>query len=46
MEAHDTTINYAAFKEGTLGSGSEHMGTWRVAYTILGIRDWIMDQSL
>jgi predicted peptidase len=46
MEAQGTAINYAAFKEGTLGSGSEHMGTWHVAYTIPGIRDWIMTQSL
>jgi predicted peptidase len=45
MEAHDTAINYVAFKEGTLGAGSEHMGTWHVAYTIQGIRDWIMNQS-
>jgi predicted peptidase len=46
MEAHGTAINYAAFKEGTLGSGSEHMGTWHVAYSIPAIRDWIMNQSL
>ena len=46
MEAHGTNINYAAFKEGTLGSGSEHMGTWHVAYSIPGVRDWIMSQSL
>jgi predicted peptidase len=46
MEAHGTAINYAAFTAGTLGSGSEHMGTWHVAYSIPGIRDWIMSQSL
>lgn len=46
MEAQDTAINYVAFTEGTVGTGGEHMGTWHVAYTIPGIRDWIMNQSL
>ena len=46
LEAEGTPINYAAFKEGTIGSGSEHMDTWHVAYTIPRIRGWIMNQSL
>ena len=46
MEAHDTAINYVAFADGTVGAGGAHMGTWHVAYTIPGIRDWIMNQSL
>ena len=28
------------------GGGSEHTGTWKVAYNIPQIRDWIMRQSL
>ena len=49
--AQRAQINYAHFKAGTLpGSsadgGSEHTGTWKVAYDIAGIRSWIMRQSL
>ncbi|MFE2885068.1 alpha/beta hydrolase-fold protein [Streptomyces sp. NPDC059272] len=49
MTAQRTPVNFAAFKTGTtVPSGSTtsaHMGTWQIAYTIPGIRDWIMRQS-
>lgn len=50
MKAQRTPVNFAAFEPGTVvPSGSTtnaHMATWQVAYTIPGIRDWIMRQSL
>ncbi|WP_329316495.1 hypothetical protein [Streptomyces sp. NBC_01262] len=53
MRAQHAPVNYAAFLTGTVlppgstgGGGSAHMATWRTAYTIPGIRDWIMRQSL
>jgi predicted peptidase len=53
MAAHGRSINYATFKPGTVeppgassAMGAGHMDTWHVAYTIPGIRDWIMRQSL
>ncbi|MEU0967425.1 hypothetical protein ABZ357_19045 [Streptomyces sp. NPDC005917] len=43
-------MNYATFQTGTVtgttGATSAHMGTWQIAYSIPGIRDWIMKQSL
>ncbi|MER7644501.1 PHB depolymerase family esterase [Streptomyces sp. NPDC126522] len=49
MRAQRTPVNFSAFKTGTtVPSGSTtsaHMGTWQIAYTIPGIRDWIMRQS-
>ncbi|MFJ3422225.1 alpha/beta hydrolase-fold protein [Streptomyces sp. NPDC086082] len=49
MTAQRTPVNFSAFKTGTtVPSGSTtsaHMGTWQIAYTIPGIRDWIMRQS-
>ncbi|MFD4509425.1 alpha/beta hydrolase-fold protein [Streptomyces sp. NPDC058457] len=49
LKAQKAPVNYASFLTGTTvpsGSGtSAHMGTWHIAYTIPGIRDWIMRQS-
>ncbi|MFF3572434.1 alpha/beta hydrolase-fold protein [Nocardia jiangxiensis] len=49
LEAQQAPVNFASFGPGTTvtaGSGtSAHMGTWHIAYTIPGIRDWIMQQS-
>ncbi|MEU9448653.1 alpha/beta hydrolase-fold protein [Streptomyces sp. NPDC048277] len=49
LEKQRAPVNYASFQTGTtVPSGSTtsaHMGTWRIAYTIPGIRDWIMRQS-
>ena len=46
VTAHNTSINYVSFLAGTVpatgGGASEHMGTWRVAYSIPGIRDWVL----
>lgn len=53
LEAGGTPVNYASFVVGSVlpaGSsaasnpGQEHINTWRVAYTIDGIRDWIFQQ--
>ncbi|WP_427921132.1 hypothetical protein [Streptomyces sp. cg40] len=50
MKAQKAPVNYAAFKTGTVvpkgSSTSAHMATWHVAYTIPGIREWVMGQSL
>ncbi|MEV2193035.1 alpha/beta hydrolase-fold protein [Streptomyces phaeochromogenes] len=50
MTAQRTPVNFAAFEPGTVvpsgSTTSAHMATWQVAYTIPGIRDWIMRQSL
>ncbi|MGW7243470.1 alpha/beta hydrolase-fold protein [Streptomyces sp. NPDC054804] len=50
LEKQRTPVNYASFLTGTVtgttGATSAHMGTWRIAYSIPGIRDWIMKQSL
>ena len=49
MEAAHADVNFASFTPGTLpgtasggNGGSEHTSTWRVAYDIPGIRDWIL----
>lgn len=51
MEAGGDAINYVALEKGTVvpagqsdDGGSDHMNTWRIAYTIDGIRDWIFAQ--
>ncbi|MFT4081686.1 MAG: hypothetical protein QM638_03795 [Nocardioides sp.] len=50
MERAGTSVNYASFTPGTVttdtSGGSEHTGTWKVAYSIPGVRDWIMRQRL
>ncbi|MFE4963082.1 alpha/beta hydrolase-fold protein [Streptomyces sp. NPDC056660] len=49
LKAQKAPVNYASFLTGTTvsagSSTSAHMGTWHIAYTIPGIRDWIMRQS-
>jgi predicted peptidase len=51
MESEGNSINYVALKKGTVvpagqtdDGGSNHINTWRIAYTIEGIRDWIFKQ--
>jgi predicted peptidase len=51
MQAEGNSINYAALLKGTVvpagqtdDGGSNHINTWRIAYTIDGIRDWIFEQ--
>ncbi|MEV0480725.1 PHB depolymerase family esterase [Streptomyces sp. NPDC050508] len=50
LKAQKAPVNYAAFRTGTVvpagSTTSAHMATWQVAYTIPGIRDWVMNQSL
>lgn len=49
----DSNILYAAFQEGTVfppgdtdrQGASGHVNTWRVAYDIPALRDWLFDQS-
>jgi predicted peptidase len=50
MESAHADFNFASFTPGTLpgtgsggNGGSEHTGTWQVAYNIPGIRDWILN---
>lgn len=52
MESAHADFNFASFTPGTLpgtgaggNGGSEHTGTWQVAYDIPGIRDWILSHS-
>ncbi|MER5438402.1 alpha/beta hydrolase-fold protein [Streptomyces sp. NPDC002790] len=49
LKRQHAPVNYATFETGTtVPSGSDtsaHMGTWRIAYAVPGIRDWIMRQS-
>ncbi len=51
VRAEGAAINYVALRKGTValpgqddGGGTNHMGTWRIAYSIPGIRDWLFDQ--
>lgn len=51
VESEGNAINYVALKKGTVvpagqkdDGGSNHINTWRIAYTIEGIRDWIFKQ--
>ena len=51
MEAEGNPINYVALKKGTVvppsqedSAGANHVNTWRIAYTIEGVRDWLFRQ--
>ncbi|MCI3277960.1 alpha/beta hydrolase-fold protein [Streptomyces cylindrosporus] len=50
LKKQQAPVNYAAFQTGTVtattGATSPHMGTWQIAYSIPGIREWLMKQSL
>ena len=51
LEAKGAQVNYAAFAEGTValpgdtGGAVDHRGTWRIAYGIEGLRDWLLRQT-
>lgn len=52
MESAKTPINYVALKKGTVvppgfanDAGANHVNTWRIAYGIEGIRDWLFQQK-
>ncbi|CAL9661120.1 hypothetical protein [Streptomyces sp. enrichment culture] len=52
MTARGTAINHTIFKKGTVvpegqeeTSLNNHLNSWRVAYTIEGIRDWVFQHS-
>ncbi|MFV0360841.1 hypothetical protein [Tropicimonas sp.] len=52
LAAEGAPILYATFKPGTVilpgqedGPGPNHFNTWRVAYEIAGIREWLFRQS-
>jgi predicted peptidase len=52
QETQGALVNYTMLRLGTVvpegqddNSGSNHINTWRIAYTIPSIRDWIMRQS-
>ncbi|MER6079307.1 hypothetical protein [Streptomyces sp. NPDC001833] len=51
IEAQKAPVQYTTYLAGTVSgagadAGAEHTGTWRYAYTIPGIRDWVFRQSL
>jgi len=54
LTAKGASINYVALEKGSTvpagtapgGAGSEHIGTWRIAYGIPAVRDWILQQHL
>jgi predicted peptidase len=52
MRAKKTPVNFVALKKGTVvwpgleeNSVDNHVCTWRAAYTIEGIRDWLFEQK-
>ena len=50
MAGEETNIKYVVFDKGTVwpegvSGGMEHMQTWKVAYYIEGVRDWLFDQK-
>lgn len=52
MIAEGSAIHYASLKKGTVvpagmndNGGSNHVCTWRIAYNIEGIRDWLFKQE-
>lgn len=52
LDADHSPINYVAFRKGTVippgtstAGASGHRNTWRIAYTIEPIREWIFRQS-
>ncbi|MDT7847536.1 PHB depolymerase family esterase [Streptomyces justiciae] len=52
MRAKNTPVNFVALKKGTVvwpgleeSSVDNHICTWRAAYTITGIREWIFEQK-
>ncbi|MCI3271788.1 PHB depolymerase family esterase [Streptomyces cylindrosporus] len=51
LRAKDTAVNFVALKKGTVvwpgleeSSVDNHICTWRAAYTIDGIREWIFER--
>ena len=52
LAAQKTNIKYTTLEKGTnpylpkdANSGSEHSGTWKIAYSIPGIKDWMFSQT-
>jgi predicted peptidase len=53
MQAEGSPINYVTLRKGSViapgqsaAGGAGHMNTWRIAYTIAPIREWIFKQTL
>ena len=50
VESHGTSKNYIKYINGTVIDPDQeqtqnHMGTWKLAYNIVGVRDWIFKQK-
>lgn len=50
MNAEGNNIRYSVFSKGTVfpegqEGGMEHMQTWKVAYYVEGVRDWVFAQK-
>ncbi|MGR4866579.1 alpha/beta hydrolase-fold protein [Caulobacter sp. LARHSG274] len=51
MRGQGASVNYVALRKGTVvppgqpdNGGSNHVNTWRIAYAIEGMRDWLFEQ--
>ncbi|SUA44269.1 Poly(3-hydroxybutyrate) depolymerase [Neisseria zoodegmatis] len=51
MRSRNANINYTVLQKGTVvpagqtdNTGANHVNTWRIAYTVEGIRDWLFEQ--
>ena len=51
MRSRNANINYTVLQKGTVvpagqtdNTGANHVNTWRIAYTIEGMRDWLFEQ--
>lgn len=51
VRSSNANINYTVLQKGTVvpagqtdNSGANHVNTWRIAYTVEGIRDWLFEQ--
>ncbi len=52
METENSNINYVVLQKGTVvpegqtdNAGANHVNTWKIAYNIEGIRDWLFRQK-
>lgn len=52
MTGEGNNIKYTVLKKGTVvpagqadDAGSNHINTWRIAYTVEGLRDWLFTQA-
>jgi predicted peptidase len=51
LRGQGAPIQYVALRKGTVvppgqpdNGGGNHVNTWRIAYAIEGVRDWLFEQ--